>query len=208
MSLFRWKFWCCLKMKQKNNSRQLYMIGGPNGAGKTTAAMSLLPELLDCYEYVNADSIAAALSPFAPETTAIQAGRLMLDRINHLAAQKKDFAFETTMASRSFYHLLERYKQEGYRISLIFFWLQSSELAIERVRDRVQNGGHNIPDNIVLRRYSRSIKNFMDLYLPIANDWMVFDNSFTHPVKIAEKNNVRDHNIINKQAWNTFRNHI
>jgi predicted ABC-type ATPase len=100
---------------QENSPPQLYMIGGPNGAGKTTAAMSLLPELLNCYEFVNADSIAAALSPFAPETTAMQAGRLMLDRVNQLANQKKDFAFETTMASRSFYPLLQKLKQDGYQ---------------------------------------------------------------------------------------------
>jgi predicted ABC-type ATPase len=174
-------------MKKKNSSPQLYMIGGPNGAGKTTAAMSLLPELLDCYEYVNADSIAAALSPFAPETTAIQAGRLMLKRINTLVCQNKDFAFETTMASRSFQPLLQKYKQWGYHISLIFFWLQSPELAIERVRERVLNGGHHIPDDTVIRRYSRSIKNFMDLYTPIADDWMVFDNSWNHLGTLYER---------------------
>ncbi len=192
-------------MKQKDNPPQLYMIGGPNGAGKTTAAMSLLPELLNCYEFVNADSIAAALSPFAPETTAIQAGRLMLDRVNQLADQRKDFAFETTMASRSFYSLLKRFKEKGYHISLIFFWLQNPELAIERVKDRVKNGGHHIPDNIVLRRYPRSITNFLKLYLPLANEWILFNNSLSSPSKIAERNKIEEI-IFDEDTWQKFRN--
>jgi predicted ABC-type ATPase len=180
------------------------MIGGPNGAGKTTAAMSLLPTLLECYEYVNADSIAAALSPFAPETTAFQAGRLMLDRIHYLAKQRKDFAFETTMASRSFVSFLNEYKREGYRISAIFFWLPSTELAIERVRERVKNGGHHIPDNVVIRRYSRSIYNFINFYRLIADDWVLYDNSLDHPSLVAGKKAGSALSIINNNIWQKF----
>lgn len=190
------------------NSKQphLYIIGGPNGAGKTTAAFSLLPKLLDCYEYVNADSIAAALSPFAPERTAVQAGRLMLDRIENLVEQRKDFAFETTMASRTFVPLLNQYKKDGYKISAIYFWLLNPELALQRVKHRVLNGGHYIPDDVVLRRYGRSIYNFLNLYIPIADDWTLFNNSFNMPTIVAEKKNGNDVKVGNKNEWDNFRN--
>ncbi|MBS0359159.1 MAG: zeta toxin family protein, partial [Proteobacteria bacterium] len=166
---------------------ELYMIGGANGSGKTTVSMSLLPKLLDCYEYVNADSIAAALSPFAPEATAIQAGRLMLDRIHHLTEQKKDFAFETTMSSRTFVPFLKKAKQNGYQINLLFMWLQNPSLAINRVSNRVRDGGHNIPEKIIIRRYKRSLNNFLNLYLPLADEWALYDNSSNIPATIAEK---------------------
>jgi predicted ABC-type ATPase len=156
---------------------QLYMIGGPNGAGKTTVALDLLPDRLKCYEYVNADAIAAALSPFAPEATAVQAGRLMLARIKQLAEQQKDFAFETTMASRTFVSLLEQCKAQGYQINLIYIWLQTSELAVERVKERVASGGHSIPRYVILRRYKRSLQNFKNLYMPLADEWSSYDNS-------------------------------
>lgn len=135
---------------------EIYIIGGPNGAGKTTSAKFLLPELLHCHEYVNADAIAAALSPFEPESVSIQSGRLMLDRIHHLASQKKTFSFETTMASRSFVPFLTHCKKDNYKVNLIFLWLQDPHLALARVKDRVARGGHNIPSDTILRRYKRS----------------------------------------------------
>ncbi len=165
---------------------QVYMIGGPNGAGKTTSAMNLLPELLECEEYVNADAIAAALSPFHPEATAMQAGRLMLDRIHELSNKNIDFAFETTMASRSFAPFLLRCKEQGYQINLLFLWLQSPELAVERVAFRVENGGHHILEETIRRRYQRSIKNFLEIYIPLANKWVFCDNSSEKPITIAE----------------------
>lgn len=165
--------------------QQLFMIGGPNGAGKTTSALSLLPQILDCDEYVNADSIAAALSPFHPEATAIQAGRLMLDRIHSLAEQKRNFAFETTMASRSFEPFLKHCKEQGYKINLLYLWLESPELAVKRVAFRVKNGGHDVPEETIRRRYHRGLNNFLNLYVPLADDWFLCNNSLEIGTYIA-----------------------
>lgn len=178
---------------------QIYMIGGPNGAGKTTVSTDLLPELLKCQEYINADAIAAALSPFAPEKSAIQAGRLMLQRIHQLADQKKDFAFETTMASKSFAPFLRQCKQKGYEINLLYIWLKSPKLAVGRVQDRVEEGGHHIPSPIVFRRYHRSISNFLNIYSPIADRWSLYDNSFNTPVIIAKKKTELE--ATDKKTW-------
>lgn len=167
--------------------QQLFIIGGPNGAGKTTTAMRLLPDLLQCDEYVNADAIAAALSPFHPETTAIQAGRLMLNRILHLSSENKNFAFETTLASRSFVPFLKKCKNNGYSMNLLFLWLDNVELAIERVNLRVKSGGHNIPEEDICRRYNRGKNNFLELYLPLADTWKVYNNSSIEPVLVSEK---------------------
>ncbi len=179
------------------------MIGGPNGAGKTTSAKSLLPELLHCHEYVNADAIAAALSPFNPESVAIQSGRLMLDRIRHLADQKTNFSFETTMASRSFAPFLIDCKK-NYKINLIFLWLQDPHLALARVKDRVIRGGHDIPPDTILRRYKRSIDNFLNIYIPLADDWILYDNSAAEPTLIAEKKLNKPFSIYNKNYWQKF----
>ncbi|OGT52810.1 MAG: Zeta toxin family protein [Gammaproteobacteria bacterium RIFCSPHIGHO2_12_FULL_41_15] len=184
---------------------QLYMIGGPNGAGKTTVSKTLLPELLNCYEYVNADAIAAALSPFAPETTALQAGRLMLERIHQLAEQKKDFAFETTMASRSFAPFIKQCQQQDYQITPLYLWLEDPNLAVVRVHDRVRDGGHSIPDNVVLRRYKRSINNFLNIYTRLADRWLLFDNSFNEPTMIAEKELGGSLIVTNQNVWNKFK---
>src|SRR5205823_5999398 len=129
---------------QSSTSPQVVVVGGPNGAGKTTCAAALLPEDLQIRQFVNADTIAAGLSAFAPDTVAVQAGRLMLSRIAELAQQRHDFAFETTLASRSFAPFLRRIQREGYLVHVIYVWLRSPELAIERVRDRVRRGGHHV----------------------------------------------------------------
>ncbi|BCU14148.1 Zeta toxin family protein [Microcystis aeruginosa NIES-88] len=133
----------------------VYLIGGPNGSGKTTVAKKILPNFLGVIEYVNADEIAAGLSPFNPESVAIQAGRLMLERLVTLKCQGIDFAFESTLASRHFARFLRDCQSSGYRLNLIYFWLQSPELALERVHRRVASGGHNIPEDVVRRRYER-----------------------------------------------------
>jgi predicted ABC-type ATPase len=164
----------------------LFIIGGANGAGKTTTAMHLLPEFLLCNEYVNADAIAAGLSPFNPQSVAIQAGRLMIERINTLAKNKEDFAFETTLASRSFAPFLRECQNRGYTINLIYLWLQSVELAIERVHQRVKSGGHDIPEPIIRRRYEAGRRNFVNLYLSLADTWQAFENSGQLPLLIAE----------------------
>ena len=164
---------------------RLFVIRGPSGAGKTTSAMALMPELLECEEYVNADAIAQALSPFRPESVALDSGRLMLRRIHQLAAQNADFAFETTLASRSFAPLLSVWKAEGYTVTLLFLWLRSHELAVDRVRLRVQSGGHPISEDVIIRRYWAGLKNLVSLYLPLVDKWSVYDNSGPRPRLVA-----------------------
>lgn len=180
----------------------LYIISGPNGAGKTTASLQLLPQFLDCKEYVNADAIASGLSPFNSDAVAIQAGRLMLQRIEELASQKIDFAFETTLASRSFVPFIKKCKKEGYTIILIYFYLHSEELAIQRVAERVAGGGHDIPLATITRRYSRSLKNLISLYIDIVDEFVMFDNSFSEKKeRIAEKKIGSSIHIIDFKIW-------
>jgi predicted ABC-type ATPase len=179
----------------------LFIIAGCNGAGKTTASYTVLPELLNVKEFVNADEIARGLSPFQPEKVSIEAGRIMLNRIEELIAQKQDFAFETTLATRSFVSLCKRIKQKGYAICLTFLWLDSQELAIERVKQRVSDGGHNIPRETILRRYKSGLKNFFTLYKNIVDYWLFIDNSKTEQELVAEgKFNTKDV-IYNPDKW-------
>jgi len=164
----------------------LYIIAGCNGAGKTTASFTVLPEMLNCEEFINADEIARGLSPLKPENAAIEAGKLMLNKINKLIQNEKDFAFETTLSSRSYTNTILRAKSKGYFTTLVFFWLDSVELAIERVKMRVFEGGHTIPEPIIRRRYSAGVRNLFDLYIPVCDYWMIFDNSKTPSELVAE----------------------
>jgi predicted ABC-type ATPase len=159
----------------------VFIVAGPNGAGKSTFARLFLPDYADCKEFVNADLIAAGLSPFNPESLAIEAGRLMLDRIETLARSRVDFGFETTLAGRGYVPLISRLKSEGYRVNLFFLWLSGPDLALTRVRDRVRTGGHHIPDEVVRRRYKRGLANFFRLYRPMLDSWLIFDNSWSLP---------------------------
>ena len=156
---------------------KLFIIAGCNGAGKTTASYTILPEMLNCREFVNADEIAKGLSPFNPESVAIDAGRLMLQRMYDLLSMDEDFAFETTLASRSYVKFIEQAQSKGYFVSLLFFWLPTPEQAIERVATRVNEDGHNIPSDTIRRRYFSGIRNLMALYTPICNYWVIYDNS-------------------------------
>lgn len=165
----------------------IYIIAGCNGAGKTTASFTVLPELLNCKEFVNADEIAKGLSPFQPESVALEAGRLMLNRIDELIEQKKDFAFETTLSTRSYKSLVQKVQGLDYYVTLVFFWLNTPDLAVERVRTRVENGGHNIPEDVIRRRYVAGIKNLFRLYLPIVDLAVVVNNSQNNPLLIAKK---------------------
>jgi predicted ABC-type ATPase len=164
----------------------LYVIGGANGSGKTTVSLSLLPTLLGVFEYVNADAIAAGLSPLNPEAMAMQSGRLMVKRIRALADAQSNFAFETTLAAKSFAPFLRGCRTKGYTINLMYFWLRSPDLAVERVARRVASGGHSIPEADIRRRYERGLRNLFNLYLPLCDGWMVFDNSDPVPRLIAE----------------------
>ena len=169
----------------------LYIIAGCNGAGKTTASYSVLPDLLNCREFVNADEIAKGLSPFNPESVAIEAGKLMLQRINLLLNQGKTFAIETTLATRSYASLVKTAQERGYQVVLLYFWLPSPEMAIERVAKRVCEGGHNIPTETIMRRYWLGLQNFFHIFAPIVDSWMFFENE-NKTVLIA--NNRQIHN--------------
>jgi predicted ABC-type ATPase len=164
----------------------LYIISGCNGAGKTTASQTILPEILNCQEFVNADSIAAGLSPFNPENVAFEAGRIMLHRINQLIEEKIDFAFETTLSTRSYVSLIKKTQSIGYEVTLLFFWLNSPELAMQRVAKRVSKGGHNIPSTTIDRRYYRGISNLINLYIPVCNNWLAINNMNVLPDIIAQ----------------------
>jgi predicted ABC-type ATPase len=161
------------------NNKHLYIIGGPNGAGKTTASYSVLPKILYCKEFVNADEIARGLSPFNPESVAIEAGRLMLSRIAELLGRNESFSIETTLSTRSYFRLIEKAHQQGYEVTLLFFWLKSPEQAIERVAERVSKGGHNIPQDIIIRRYHEGLDNLFKIYMPIVDTWLLVNNSET-----------------------------
>ncbi len=167
--------------------QNLYLITGCNGAGKTTASYTLLPELLNCKEFVNADEIAKGLSPFQPETVAIEAGRIMLCRIEELLNEKKDFALETTLASKTYIHTIHKAKELNYQVTLVYFWLNTPEQAIDRVKQRVSKGGHNIPEEVIRRRYFAGIKNLMNRYLPVVDNCLIMNNSLDSPTLIAKK---------------------
>lgn len=165
--------------------KNLYIIAGCNGAGKTTASYTVLPEMLGCREFVNADEIARGLSPFNPESVALQAGRLMIERVMHLMKEGQDFAFETTLATRSYVKLIKKAQSVGYFVSLIFFSLPTPEQAAQRVARRVSQGGHNIPTDVIYRRYDAGLRNFFQLYSPLVDFWSLYDNNICPTFRIA-----------------------
>ncbi|MCA1588892.1 MAG: zeta toxin family protein [Acidobacteria bacterium] len=181
------------------------VIAGPNGAGKSTLAPALLRDTLYILEYVNADTIAEGLSAFAPEDASFDAGRVMLGRLHELAEEQKDFAFETTLASRFYAAWLRELKGKGYRTSLIFLWLDSVELAIERVQTRVRSGGHSIPEDTIRRRYDRGRKNLFDLYLTVLDSWRIFDATGAVPKEIARYTKAKGETVVNRDIWNRIK---
>jgi predicted ABC-type ATPase len=188
-------------------SQNLYIISGCNGAGKTTASFTILPEILNCKEFVNADEIAKGLSPFQPEKVSFEAGRIMLNRINELLHDNKNFAFETTLATKSYRGKIAEAKENGYTVTLLFFWLQTVDLAIERVKNRVLEGGHNIEKSVIIRRYHHGIKNLFDIYLPLVDELLIFDNSEGKHELIAEKLNQPELIILNETKYNLLKSH-
>lgn len=166
--------------------RHCFIVAGPNGSGKTTFAARYLPEDVHCLHFINADLIAGGLSPFRPEDAALEAGRLMLDRIDAFASAGESFAFETTLSGRTYASRIGHWRRNGYRIVILYLWLESVDLAIERVKTRVREGGHNVPEEDIRRRYERGWSNFNGVYKPLADRWTVFDNSGERPIIIEE----------------------
>lgn len=185
----------------------LYIISGCNGAGKTTASVTVLPEILDCREFVNADEIAKGLSPFNPEGVAIEAGRLMLQRIKYLVKGEDSFAIETTLSTRSYSKLILEAKKLGFDVKLLFFWLPTPEHAIARVAQRVSEGGHNIPTDVILRRYQAGIENLFNIYIPIVDSWMLIENDRNPRVIIADGGTDGTH-IYELELYNTIKAYV
>lgn len=161
---------------------KVIIIAGPNGAGKTTFAQEFLPQEAGCPVFVNADLIAAGLSPFAPERAAIQAGRLMLDAIAQHVAKRESFAFETTLSGRGYARQIPRWRQLGYRVELFFLSLTSADMAVQRVAERVRQGGHDIPEATIRRRFDSGARLFRDVYQPLVDQWVFYDNSGDEPL--------------------------
>jgi predicted ABC-type ATPase len=187
------------------SDKKLYIIAGCNGAGKTTASFTILPEILDCKEFVNADEIAKGLSPFQPEKVSFESGRIMLNRIKELLSENENFAFETTLATKSYKNKIIEAKAKGYRVTLLFFWLQNIDLAKERVKSRVSEDGHNIEPEVIERRYINGIKNLFDIYLPIVDGALIFDNSEGKHELLADKQIDGVLNITNEEKFNLLK---
>lgn len=183
-------------------SRQpnLYVVAGPNGAGKSTFARLFLPDYADCREFVNADLIAAGLSPFNPESLALQAGKLMLERIETLSQAGVDFGFETTLAGRRWVPLLQRLRERGYRLHLFFLWIPDPDLALTRIEQRVRAGGHFIPEEVVRRRFARGLRNLFQIYAPIFDACLIFDSSGNSP-EMVTLNVAEQHLVFDRELW-------
>jgi len=164
------------------SSKRIVIVAGPNGAGKTTFAREFLPQEADCPTFVNADLIADGLSPFDPVRVAVRSGRIMLQLIREHAERGETFAFETTLAGRNYARSIVRWRAAGYRVTLIFLSLPSPEMALSRVAERVRQGGHGVPDEVVRRRFLAGRENFETLYKPLVDEWLHYDNAGTEPI--------------------------
>ena len=184
--------------------KTLYIIAGPNGAGKTTASYTILPEIFNVQEFVNADEIAKGLSPFNPDSDGLKAGRIMLNRINELLDKKQSFAFETTLSTKSYTGFVKKAQSQGYEVVLLFLALDSFELAQKRVEVRVQEGGHSIPKDVIKRRYTKGLSNLFNLYIPIVDKWILLNNSEESFHVIAEGTH-KDLIVKNKETWNLLK---
>ena len=184
---------------------RLYIISGCNGAGKTTASYTMLPEMLSCSEFVNSDEFAKGLSPFQPEKASIQAGRYMIMKTRYLLKKRMDFGIETTLATRTILKTVKIAQEAGYTVTVLYFWLNSPELAIERVRARVETGGHNIPEETIRRRYKVGIDYFFHDYAPICERWILADNSQIPFRVIAEGSKLDVINIKDRETYEKIR---
>jgi len=181
----------------------VYIIAGPNGAGKTTFAREFLPNYADCKNFINADLIAQGVSPFSPEEVAFRAGRLMIEEINSYVKRGASFGFETTLSGRSYLNLIRDLTSRRYDVHFFFLWIPTVALALRRVRARVLEGGHDVPDVVVRRRFDRSIRNFLLYYRPLGDSWMLFDNSGATPAIVAFEKKGSLH-IMNEELYNTL----
>lgn len=170
--------------EMKNKSPTCYVIAGPNGAGKTTFALRYLPEITGCRNFINADLIADGLSPLDPSKVQLEAGKTLLREIKARVQKGEDFAFETTLSGRSYARLLKVLRSKGWKIVLFYLWIPSAEFSRQRVRQRVESGGHDIPDEAIARRYSRTVSNFLTIFSPLCDEIMCYDNSETDPVPV------------------------
>ena len=189
-----------------SNLSKLYIIAGCNGAGKTTASFTILPKILGCKEFINADEIAKGLSPFQPESVAVQAGRIMLARMDELLQKGATFAFETTLATKSYKQKIEWAQANDYEVTLLFFWLDSPNIAKKRVAQRVAEGGHNIPLETIERRYYNGIANLFTIYIDMVDICYIFDNSEGRKELIAQKERHKDIVIYNNDKFNLIKN--
>ncbi|MEK6333584.1 MAG: zeta toxin family protein [Acidobacteriota bacterium] len=184
---------------------QVIIIAGPNGSGKTTLAPFLLRDELRVLEYINADPIAQGLSGFDPASVAVKAGRVMLNRLHELARQQKTFAFESTLSAKHYARWIKKLRSRGYAFQLMFLWLRSAELAVQRVRERVRAGGHDVPEQVIRRRYDAGLKNFWELYKPLADAWSVYDNSESvNSLPIASEGTEIPFSISDQDSWASF----
>jgi predicted ABC-type ATPase len=186
------------------DSPQVVVLAGPNGAGKTTSSRTILAETLSVLTFVNADVIAQGLSGFDPAGAAVAAGRVMLERLRELAANRASFAFETTLAARSYARFLRGLHDSGYYVRLYYFWLSSPDLAVARVAHRVARGGHHVPEADIRQRYLRSIRNFFTLYRPIADLWEVYDNSTHGAARLIAQCRDAGETVLDQDTWAVF----
>lgn len=169
--------------------KKILIIAGPNGAGETTFAREFLPREADCPDFINVDLIAAGLSPFDPDRAALRAGRIMLDEIKRRVIAAESFAFETTLAGRNYARTIPRWREAGYHVKLIFLSLPTADVAIARVAARVAQGGHNVPEEVIRRRFDAGLRNFIDIYRDMVDSWILYDNSgpIHRPIAAGEK---------------------
>lgn len=188
--------------------KKLYIIAGPNGAGKTTASLTMLPEIWKCREFVNADEIAKGLSPFNPESVAIEAGRLMLKRISQLLEGDESFSIETTLSTKSYARLVEKAHEKGFCVQLLFFWLPKPEIAIERVKQRVLEGGHSIPEDVILRRFYAGIDNLFKIFMESVDSWMLVENYSVPRIIIASGGKDTSLRIDNEELYKKVKEYV
>ena len=190
-------------MTSSDQKPRIYILAGPNGVGKTTFACQFLAEYVHCTEFLNADLIAAGLSPFAPESQNARASELLLERMDALVEKRATFSFETTLAARSYRQRIIAWRERGFSVHLFFLWLPSAEMAIARVANRVRQGGHGLPEATIRQRYARGISNFQNLYRPVVDQWFCFDGSRLPPRLIAQSEG-SSARVFDQSIWKLF----